>query len=231
MTDSELVEAFETAGLTADQFPHVAHVRVAWYYLRRLPLLDALTRFRSGLQRVGADNGKPERYHETITVAYVLLIFERLRDSRDLTSDEFSTRHPDLLMWNPSVLEDYYSEALLASPRAREVFVMPDRIGVDGLMGPHEGRQASESVRSSRGSGHGVTMTVTSASVVAGPSSARARRTYVPGVSNVTVVSTLLSAGIGGANHTGAQGELVPTRKSSHVLICAGSKCTGPGPR
>src|SRR5437773_12314703 len=62
-------------------------------------------------------------------------------------------------------------------------------------------------------------MTVTSSSVVAGPSSARARSTYVPGTLNVTFVVTLPSLGIGGANHTGAHRELAPTRKSPHVLI------------
>ena len=51
----------------------------------------------------------------------------------------------------------------------------------------------------------------------------------MPGTLNVTLVVTLPSLGIGGANHTGAQGELAPTRKSSHVLICGGSNCTGHG--
>ena len=77
----------------------------------------------------------------------------------------------------------------------------------------------------------GVTVTVTSSSVVAGPSSARARRTYVPGTLDVTFVVILPSAGIGGANHTGAHGEFAPTRKSSQTLICTGSNTTGPGPR
>ena len=53
----------------------------------------------------------------------------------------------------------------------------------------------------------------------------------MPGASKVTVVVTLPSAGIGGANHTGAHGELAPTFRSSHVLICGGSNCTAPGPR
>ena len=76
---------------------------------------------------------------------------------------------------------------------------------------------------------YGVTVTVTSSSVVAGPSSARPRMTYVPGAPNVTVVVSRPSAGIGGANQTGAHGELAPTRKSSHVLICGGSKCDRAG--
>ena len=54
MTDDELVQAFESATLAGDAFPHEAHVRVAWYYLTRHPMLTALTRFRSALQRFAA---------------------------------------------------------------------------------------------------------------------------------------------------------------------------------
>jgi hypothetical protein len=125
MTDDELVRAFESGELPTDDFPHAAHVRVAWYYLRRDPILVALPRFKAALQRFAAGKGKPERYHETITIAYMLLIAERLASSRELTWNEFAGRHPELLQWQPSVLAQFYSEEILASPRAREVFVLP----------------------------------------------------------------------------------------------------------
>ena len=35
MTDDELVRAFEACELPGDEFPHAAHVRVAWYYATR----------------------------------------------------------------------------------------------------------------------------------------------------------------------------------------------------
>jgi hypothetical protein len=125
MTDDELVRAFESGALPSDAFPHAAHVRVAWWYLQRHPILTALARFRTALQRFAAGKGKPERYHETITIAYMLLIAERLASSRELTWDEFASRNGDLLQWQPSVLAQFYPEDVLASPRAREVFVLP----------------------------------------------------------------------------------------------------------
>lgn len=129
MTDDELVQAFETATLAGDAFPHEAHVRVAWYYLTRYPMLTALTRFRTALQRFATAQGQPGRYHETITVAYMLIVADRLADSRDLAWPAFAARHADLLVRKPSALARFYSDALIASDRAREVFVMPDRDG------------------------------------------------------------------------------------------------------
>jgi hypothetical protein len=128
MTDDELVQAFEAATLGADQFPHAAHVRVAWWYLNHYPLGEALSRFAAALKHFAAYHGATGLYHETITVAYVLLIAERLATSRDLSWTAFSAAHPDLLARRPSILDRYYDEATLKSPQAREGFVMPVRV-------------------------------------------------------------------------------------------------------
>jgi hypothetical protein len=126
MTDDELIGAFESAALPADEFPHAAHVRVAWCYLNRVPLLLALARFRSALQRFAAAQGKPDRYHETITIAYMLLIAERLGHARGASWEQFASANPDLLTWNPSILSRFYTDEVLSSERARGVFVLPN---------------------------------------------------------------------------------------------------------
>lgn len=126
MTDEQLVDAFEAGTLPADQFPHAAHVRVAWWYLNRFPLGEALTRFSTALKAFAATHGVPGLYHETITVAYVLLIAERLDESRGLPWEAFAAAHPELLARRPSLLGRYYADETLTSDRARRAFVMPD---------------------------------------------------------------------------------------------------------
>lgn len=128
MTDEELVQAFEAAALPAEQFTHAAHVRVAWWYLKRHPLGEALTRFTAALKHFAARHGATGLYHETITVAYVLLIAERLAASRDLSWTAFSAAYPELVARRPSILDGYYDEGTLKSPQARESFVMPVRV-------------------------------------------------------------------------------------------------------
>ena len=129
MDDQALVAAFEAGHEPPGGFHHREHVRVAWYYLRHHTLPDALVRFSTALRRFAAAQGKPGLYHETITTAYLLVINERLDGSeRDLTWDGFAARNPDLLAWQPSVLDRYYHKDTLTSDRARRIFVLPDRL-------------------------------------------------------------------------------------------------------
>jgi hypothetical protein len=124
VTDAELIVGF--AGASLEEFHHRDHVRVAWLYLRREPLLQALPAFVRDLRRFAAAKGKPGLYHETVTWAYVLLIHERMREHEDF--DGFAARNPDLLQWSPSALDRYYRSETLASERARGAFLLPDRI-------------------------------------------------------------------------------------------------------
>ena len=121
MTDAELVSGFENAALA--DFAHRDHVRVAWWYVTHEPLLAAIARMREGLQRFAAAKGKPDRYHETITVAFVLLVADRWADGESW--EAFAARNPDLLQWPCPALLRFYDASVLESPRARAVFVAP----------------------------------------------------------------------------------------------------------
>ena len=128
LDDDALLDGFEKGTIPAGEFHHAEHVRVAWMYLRRYPLTDALARFIAALKRFAAGHGLPGLYHETITIAFVLVIAERLDGASQLSWADFAAKNPDLLTWKPSVLASYYSDETLASERARRSFVMPDRI-------------------------------------------------------------------------------------------------------
>jgi len=132
MTDDDpVLRAFDAGELPPGGFPHRDHVRVAWTYLKADPPAIALARFTAALRRFAAALGAPERYHETITWAYVLLIHERIeRGGRAASWDEFASANADLLTWSgtTSVLARYYREETLRSDLARRIYVMPDRI-------------------------------------------------------------------------------------------------------
>lgn len=127
MDDEQLVEAFERAELSGDQFSHVEHVRVAWWYLSHHPFADARQRFSDALRRFAASKGKAERYHETITVADLLLIAHRIQQTPALAWSAFADAHADLLSRTPPIVARYYSEETLTSEQARREFVLPDR--------------------------------------------------------------------------------------------------------
>ena len=131
ITDDQLLSAFEAGREPEGGFHHREHLRVAWLYLGRDPWPVALGRFAEGLKRFALAQGQPGLYHETVTVAYFLLIHERMaREAGEGEGfDAFVARYPELLDWKPSILDRYYEAATLGSDLARRVFVMPDRLG------------------------------------------------------------------------------------------------------
>ncbi len=85
--------------------------------------------FSAALKRFAAAQGKAQRYHETITWAYLLLIRERMaRAGCAQTWEEFAERNADLLVWKGGVLTTLYRQETLDSDLARQTFVLPDQV-------------------------------------------------------------------------------------------------------
>ena len=128
MTDEEFFLQFENATLPVECFHHADHVKMAFLYLCRFPVVDALRRFSDSLGRFAAAHHKPHLYNETITWAYLLIIRERLaRAERPQTWAEFAAANSDLLDWKDSILKKYYREDTLRSDVAKRTFVLPDK--------------------------------------------------------------------------------------------------------
>jgi hypothetical protein len=128
MTGDELIAQFENGTTPADTFHHADHIRLAFEYLCRYSMLDALGRFSAALKRFAAAQGKAQRYHETITWAYMVLIRERIaRAGRAQTWEEFAECNPDLLVWKGGALATLYRQKTLDSDLARHTFILPDR--------------------------------------------------------------------------------------------------------
>ncbi len=132
MTDDEFIASLENGTLSPESFHHADHVRMAFLYLSRYSALEALQRFSTSLAKFAASMGKADRYHETITWAFLFIIRERMaRSSYQQTWQEFASENVDLLNWKDkdSVLKKYYRDETLASALARSTFVFPDKIG------------------------------------------------------------------------------------------------------
>jgi hypothetical protein len=128
MTDDEFVASFENGSAPHGSFHHSDHVKMAFLYLRRYPVLEALERFSAALTRFAAANGKPTLYNQTITWAYLLLIRERMaRAGTAQTWRQFADANPDLLNWEDKILKKYYREETLASDLAKSTFLFPDK--------------------------------------------------------------------------------------------------------
>lgn len=130
MTDQEIIKRFESGNVPESGFHHADHVRLAFAYLQRHQVLDALQKFSAALKQFAARHGKAQLYNETITCAYVFLIAERIaRSGVEPTDwDRFAEVNPDLLVWKGGILSSYYEDATLKSDLARRVFIFPDKL-------------------------------------------------------------------------------------------------------
>jgi hypothetical protein len=128
LTEHEFVNQFESATLPAESFHHQEHVRIAWIYLRDYPCIEALHRFCKFLKQFAAAQGHANRYHETITWGYFLLIRQRREKNKDASWEMFVNENEDLMDWKNSVLKKYYKDETLKSDLARSIFLFPDRL-------------------------------------------------------------------------------------------------------
>ena len=120
MSDDEFLAQFENRSLPIDSFRHADHVRVAFLYLQKYPVVEALQRFSASLTSFATAHGKNNLYNETITWAYLLLIRERMaRGSTTHTWDEFAQLNPHLLMWKPGIGAKLAAGSSLASWNTR----------------------------------------------------------------------------------------------------------------
>lgn len=119
------LDEFEAGRVDPAAFGHREHVRMSYELLERYTFPEALFRLAKGLRRLAANAGVPEKYHETITVAFLALIAERRLVGGFTSWEDFAAQNPDLL--KKELLTRIYPPDVLESPLARETFLLPTR--------------------------------------------------------------------------------------------------------
>ena len=126
LSDAEFLRQFDAGTLDLGAFDHAAHLRAAWLCLQEAPFRDAVGRLRRGLKRLAISAGKPQRYHETITVAYARLVHRQMRFlGNGLTYEQFAAGSPELYAPDLAALKAIYPADILESAEARKTFVPP----------------------------------------------------------------------------------------------------------
>jgi hypothetical protein len=129
MSDDAFLDALAACTLPEAEFGHSQHVRLAYLLLREHDLYSAMHTARMLLSRFAASLGRADRYHETITMAFVVAIHARLQETRDLGSwPAFAAAHSELL--DKAFLNRHYEARELGAPSARRYFVLPERTPV-----------------------------------------------------------------------------------------------------
>jgi hypothetical protein len=132
LADDDFIAGFEAASLT--EFHHADHVRLTILYLARHGRDEALRRLTAGIRRLAAADGKPEKFHVTMTRAW-LEVIEAARARHPEAEDPTSLLAvcPELL--DRHALRHCYSRERLSSDRARAEWMPPDLAGLDSILG------------------------------------------------------------------------------------------------
>ena len=117
------LERFLRGEMDAARFPHREHVRMAFEVLRRHDFAESVWLFSRALRTMTARAGKPQAFHQTITVAFLSLISESLErgNARDFAA--FERANPELV--DKATLVRWYAPDQLSSDLARRTFVLP----------------------------------------------------------------------------------------------------------
>ena len=126
VSDEKFLQELEACLLPERDFGHPAHVRAAYLYLRAGDFARALPRLQHTIRAFASSLGKPDRYHETMTVAYLSLIQQHIAERGDGGCwEEFERNNPEL--FERDLLLHFYSRSQLESGLARRLFLLPDR--------------------------------------------------------------------------------------------------------
>jgi hypothetical protein len=136
---SEEVRLFEAGDIDPRGFDHEAHVRVAWSYLQQYPAAIAIARFTSALRTLTIRLGASDKYHETISWFFMIVIAERRAACPHNDWRSFKRANRDLFEGS-TLLRRHYSRDRLWCEDARRYFLLPDL--VPGNNSAHPGQTA-----------------------------------------------------------------------------------------
>ncbi len=125
MTDDDFVTAFLSGSLPPTQFHHRDHLRLTWALVRLTGVEAAMKRITSGIRYFATQHGQAEKYHETMTRFWVLLVGHMVAARPDITTfDEFLAAFP-MLLEKDLPYRHWRRETMLSSD-ARAHWVEPD---------------------------------------------------------------------------------------------------------
>ncbi len=125
LSDESFLEEFESCRLPTAHFHHADHIRLAWIFLGQMEETEATRRIERAIRRYAEHNSIGQKYHHTITLAWMKLVAAARRATpHAVCFDSFAGQHPELLA--EKKLNNYYSPERLACPEARSGWLEPD---------------------------------------------------------------------------------------------------------
>jgi hypothetical protein len=122
----DYLKRFELGELGPEHFDHRGHLLMAWIHLCHYGQNEATARVCRGVKELAAKFGAPEKYNHTLTIAFMLIIKQRMFGEAVGDFHHFLVANPDLVQDARAVVLQHYSRERLDSPKARSEWLVPD---------------------------------------------------------------------------------------------------------
>ncbi|MFE5091513.1 hypothetical protein ACFRCI_14140 [Streptomyces sp. NPDC056638] len=110
---------------TAERFGHREHVHLTWLAVRRVGVRAAVGLVSDGIQRTARYAGAPQKYHATVSRAWVELVGHHAAEHGEDDFTAFAGQHPALLD-KRLLTARFYRPSTLASSQAKTGWIEPD---------------------------------------------------------------------------------------------------------
>jgi len=112
-----------------EPFGHREHIQLAFALVCERGVEPAAEEARAILSHMASAHGAPERFHVTMTAAWVRAVAHHMSEAPELDSfDAFLERFPQML--RRDLLDAHYSRGVMFSDAARQAEVAPDRLPI-----------------------------------------------------------------------------------------------------
>jgi hypothetical protein len=108
----------------AHHLGHRQHVQLTWLAVQRVGTQAAIALVSDGIQRTTRYAGHPQKYHVTMSRAWVELVGHHAAEMPTTDFTTFADHNAALL--DKRLLSRFYRSTTLADPRARTGWVEPD---------------------------------------------------------------------------------------------------------
>lgn len=110
---------------TTERFGHREHVHLTWLAVRRVGVRAAIGLVSDGIQRTARYAGAPQKYHATVSRAWVELVGHHAAEHGEDDFNAFADHHPALLD-KRLLTARFYHPSTLASSQAKTDWIEPD---------------------------------------------------------------------------------------------------------
>lgn len=136
LSDEQFATQFANGTLPGAWFTHTAHLRLAWVYINQYGLRQAMQKVGAEIKSFATLNGDPEKYHHTLTLAAVQVIYHFMhKDDATTSFHQLIDRFPGLNSSFKSLIMSHYSPNVIFTDQAKSQYVPPDLLAFDDFTG------------------------------------------------------------------------------------------------